>query len=269
MQRHGIAGKVALVTGAGGDIGRAIAVGLADAGADVVLADLPTAGEAVESTRVACREANADVTGRVHLFDVRDPDATNEAFASTTDQLGPIQLIVNNAGYQGVFANVLDYPLDDARTVLDVNSFGVLVVLRAAAQHLRAAGVGGSVVNVASMAWHGAPNMPAYSMSKAAVVGLTRSAAKDLAPYSIRVNSVSPGFIGPGAMWDRQVAEQAAVVSPYYLDDVADVADQMIGMVPLDRYGSVDEVASAVGFLLSDDSSYITGSDLEIAGGAA
>lgn len=110
--------------------------------------------------------------------------------------------------------------------------------------------------------------MVAYSASKAAVVAMTKSAAKDLAQHSIRVNSISPAFIGPGTMWDRQVDLQARTPSQYYSDDPAEVEAQMIGSVPLRRYGSLDEVASVVQFLLSDDASYITAFDVEVSGGA-
>src|SRR2546423_28213 len=138
-----------------------------------------------------------------------------------------------------------------------------MTVLAAAARAM----TGGAIVNVASMAGvSGAPNMPAYSASKAAVIGLTKAAAKDLAPKSIRVNAVSPGFIGPGRMWERQVAAQAAAGSQSY---AGDVAEQMIGMVPLRRYGSVQEVAAVVAFLLSDDASYVTGVNVEVSGGGA
>jgi NAD(P)-dependent dehydrogenase (short-subunit alcohol dehydrogenase family) len=131
-------------------------------------------------------------------------------------------------------------------------------------------GTGGSIVNIASMAGvSGAPNMPAYSASKAAVVGLTKATAKDLAPHGIRVNAVSPAFIGPGRMWETQVAQQAAAGSQYYAADPDAVAAQMIGMVPLRRYGSVHEVAKVVAFLLSDDASYVTGANLEVSGGSA
>ncbi len=91
--------------------------------------------------------------------------------------------------------------------------------------------------------------MAAYSASKAAVIALTKTAAKDLAHHSIRVNSVSPAFIGPGVMWDRQVELQAATPSQYFSDQPDEVAAQMINSVPLRRYGSLDEVAAAVLFL--------------------
>ncbi|HUF83034.1 MAG TPA: SDR family oxidoreductase [Acidimicrobiia bacterium] len=262
------ADRVALVTGAAGNIGRAVAVDLAGRGADLVLADLTGAEGALAATLQDCRAARDDVAAEIVTFDVRDPAAVGEALSGAAERMGPAQLVVNNAGYQGNFGNVLDYDLDELRVVLDVNAFGVFVVLQAAARCLRDAGIGGSIVNVASMAAHGAPNMPAYSMSKGAVISLTRATAKDLAPHGIRVNSVSPGFIGPGAMWKRQVALQAQTPSRYYADDAATVAAQMIDQVPLRRYGSLDEVAGVVAFLLSDAASYMTGSDLEIAGGA-
>jgi NAD(P)-dependent dehydrogenase (short-subunit alcohol dehydrogenase family) len=268
MSMSGFAGRIALVTGAAGNIGRAVAVDLAGRGADLVLADLVGADGGLAATLVDCRAARHDVAAEIVTFDVRDPAAVGGALAGATARMGPAQLVVNNAGYQGSFDNVLDYDLDELRKVLDVNAFGVFVVLQTTARRLRDAGLGGSIVNVASMAAHGAPNMPAYSMSKGAVISLTRAAAKDLAPHGIRVNSVSPGFIGPGMMWDRQVALQARTPSQYYADDTASVAAQMIAQVPQRRYGLLDEVAGVVAFLLSDAASYMTGSDLEIAGGA-
>ena len=146
---------------------------------------------------------------------------------------------------------------------------GLLAVLAAVSRQMIEHGGGGSIVNLASMAGvSGAPNMPAYSASKAAVIGLTKAAAKDLAPAGIRVNAVSPAFIGPGRMWDTQVAQQADAGSQYYATDPDAVAAQMIGMVPLRRYGSTDEVARVVAFLLSDEASYVTGVNLEVSGGS-
>jgi NAD(P)-dependent dehydrogenase (short-subunit alcohol dehydrogenase family) len=234
-----------LVTGAAGDIGRAIATELAAAGHRLVLADI----------------ADDGVTIRL---DVTDADAVEAAIA----EVGPLHGVVNNAGYQGVFAPTATYPLDDVRRVLEVNVLGSMTVLAAAARTMIAAGDGGAIVNVASMAGvSGAPNMPAYSASKAAVIGLTKAAAKDLAPHGIRVNAVSPGFIGPGRMWDAQVDAQAAAGSQYYASEPETVARQMVELVPLRRYGSPAEVASVVSFLLSPASSYLTGVNIEISGG--
>jgi NAD(P)-dependent dehydrogenase (short-subunit alcohol dehydrogenase family) len=251
-----------LVTGAAGDLGRAIAEHLAGGGRRLVLADLPASAAALEDTAASCRGLGADV--RTLEFDV------TEDVSALIAEAGPLDGLVNNAGYQGVFAPTPTYPLDDARRVLEINVLGVMNVLVAVAGAMIAAGRQGSIVNVASMAGvSGAPNMPAYSASKAAVIGLTKAAAKDLAPHGIRVNAVSPGFIGPGKMWETQVGAQAAVASPYYADDPAAVARQMIEMVPLRRYGSPGEVAAVVAFLLSDAASYLTGANIEIAGGGS
>ncbi|MGH9896770.1 MAG: SDR family NAD(P)-dependent oxidoreductase, partial [bacterium] len=167
------------------------------------------------------------------------------------------------------FLPIYQYPGADARRIIAVNLLGAMNVLTTVSRVMIEAGISGSIVNTASMAGvSGAPNMPAYSASKAAVIGLTLAAAKDLAPYGIRVNAVSPAFIGPGRMWTRQVEAQAAASSQYYRGSSDEVADQMISQVPMRRYGSIDEVAACVRFLLADDSSYLTGVNLEIAGGA-
>jgi len=243
-----------LVTGAAGDIGTAIAEVLAERGHRLALADHPDVAERLDEL---CRRLGAECV----TFDVTDEAAVTAA----VERLGPLGGVVNNAGYQGVFTSVDSYPLDDARRVLEVNVLGVMTVLAAAARAMS----GGAVVNIASMAGvSGAPNMPAYSASKAAVIGLTKSAAKDLAPKGIRVNAVSPAFIGPGRMWETQVERQAAAGSQYYATDPDAVAEQMIGMVPLRRYGSVHEVATVVAFLLSDDASYVTGVNVEVSGGS-
>ncbi len=243
-----------LVTGAAGDIGTAIAEVLAQRGHGLALADHPDVAERLDEL---CRRLGA----KCMTFDVTDEAAVTAAVKG----LGPLVGLVNNAGYQGVFTPVDRYPLEDARRVVEVNVLGAMTVLAAVSRAM----VGGAIVNIASMAGvSGAPNMPAYSASKAAVIGLTKSAAKDLAPKGIRVNAVSPAFIGPGRMWETQVAQQAAAGSQYYAADPEAVAEQMIGMVPLGRYGSVHEVATVVAFLLSDDASYVTGVNIEVSGGS-
>lgn len=257
-------GRTALVTGAGGDIGRTAATALAVEGATLVLADI---GGCVDATAVACAEANPSTEPVVLRFDVTDEADVQGAFEDLAARGATADLLFNNAGYQGTFGNVADYEVGSFRRVLDVNLTGVFLVMRGFARALIAAGRPGAVVNTASMARGGAPNMVAYSASKAGVIALTKTAAKDLAQASIRVNSISPAFIGPGALWDRQVQLQAGTPSQYFSNDPAEVAEQMIGSVPLRRYGTLDEVVAAALFLLSDESSYITGVDLEVAGG--
>jgi NAD(P)-dependent dehydrogenase (short-subunit alcohol dehydrogenase family) len=253
-----------LVTGAAGDIGGAIAAHLASTGRDVILADHPGAATQLAEAAERCRGQGVDVMAVT--FDVTDERAVGEEIRA----MGPIDGLVNGAGLQGEFTTIDAYPLADARRVFDVNVLGLFAVLAAVSRHMIEGGSGGSIVNIASMAGvSGAPNMPAYSASKAAVIGLTKSAAKDLAPAGIRVNAVSPAFIGPGRMWDSQVAKQAAAGSQYYATDPEAVAAQMVGMVPLRRYGSTDEVARVVAFLLSEEASYVTGVNIEVSGGSA
>lgn len=266
-------GQVALVTGAAGNIGRATAVRLASHGARIILADHSSASDALAESAALVDQAGHGASKHggsiVSTFDVTESAQVDGAVNAAASEAGSLDLVFNNAGYQGRFENILSYDADDLRKVLDINVTGVFSVLQVCAQRMHADGRPGSIVNTASMAGvGGAPNMAAYSASKAAVIGLTKSAAKDLAPFDIRVNAISPAFIGPGAMWERQVAEQATVASPYYADSAEEVADQMIGQVPMRRYGSLDEVAKAAAFLLSDDASYITGFNVEVSGGA-
>jgi NAD(P)-dependent dehydrogenase (short-subunit alcohol dehydrogenase family) len=247
-----------LVTGAAGDIGTAIAEVLAQRGHRLVLADHPDVAEPLGEL---CRRLDAQSA----TFDVTDEAAVTAAVQGVAALGG----LVNNAGYQGLFTPIESYPLADARRVVEVNLLGAMTVLAVAGRAMIAAESGGAIVNIASMAGvSGAPNMPAYSASKAAVIGLTKATAKDLAPHGIRVNAVSPAFVGPGRMWETQVARQAEVGSQYYATDPDEVASQMIGMVPLRRYGSAQEVATVVAFLLSADASYVTGVNIEVSGGS-
>jgi len=263
-------GRTALITGAAGDIGRAAALRLSAAGAEVAVADHPAAIDRLEATVAACRNACPDAAVRPFPFDVVDATATSEAIESVVSQIAPPDLVFNNAGVQGAFAPVHAYPLDDAARVLAVNVVGAINVIGTSTAAMVAAGVSGSVVNMSSMAGvTGAPNMMAYSTSKAAIIGLTKSTAKDLAPHGIRVNSVSPAFIGPGAMWDRQIEMQAGAGTQYFPADPEQVAEMMINMIPMRRYGSINEVIDVVLWLLSESSSYVTGVNIEISGGSA
>ena len=152
---------------------------------------------------------------------------------------------------------------------MDINVIGAFIILKTISKIMsKQIPRGGSIVNTASMAGIDAPpNMIAYSSSKAAVKHMTVIAAKDLAPFDIRVNSISPAYIGPGFMWKRQVELQAKAGSIYFNEDPQQVATQMVDSVPMKRYGSIDEVISPVLFLLSDDASYLTGIDVKITGG--
>lgn len=258
------AGAVVVITGAGGNFGRAGAAYFKREGAQVVLLDAvekPLRETETELSAIAGQKCVAKVCDITSDADV----AAAVAFAEHS--FGKITHLWNNAGYQGAMKMTHEYPVDDFKLVQDVNVTGNFRVLQAVARSMMKSG-GGVVVNTASVAGlRGSPTMPAYVASKAAIIGLTMSVAKDLAPYNIRVNAVSPALIGPGFMWDRQNELQAKTGSPYYSNDPATLAKNKVGGVPMKRLGSIDEVVQGVAFLMSEDSSYITGTNLIIDGG--
>ena len=257
QQRRRFEGKTIVITGGGGTFGRVGARYFADQGAKVVLVDV---------NQAALDQIKEDgVT--TYKCDVRDPTQVQ----AVIDACGRIDLLWNNAGYQGAMKPLLDYPGDDVQRVMDINVVGAFRVLQACARNMAKHG-GGAIVQTGSVAGlRGTPTMGAYVASKAAIHGLTMTAAKDLAPHNIRVNTVMPALIGPssGFMWQRQNELHAASGSPYFDRDSAVVAAKKIGGVPLKRLGEVEEVVEAVAFLLSDESAYITGTSLVVAGGMA
>ncbi|MGJ8515366.1 SDR family NAD(P)-dependent oxidoreductase [Carnimonas bestiolae] len=255
--------KTVLITGGGGDIGRVIAARLAQEGATIALLDIDQ--NKLDSAVAWLSDQGAEVAG--FSADITDVKAVEQALAKVIERFGSVELLFNNAGYQGAFQPLHHYPADDFARVININVVGAFNVLRVVSQHMVERQFG-RIVNTASMAGvSGTPNMAGYSASKFAVVGLTETAAKDLAPYNIRVNAISPGFMGPGFMWERQVELQAKADSQYYSTDPDEVAKQMINSTPMRRYGALEEIAGSVAFLMSDDASYITGINIPIAGG--
>lgn len=159
---------------------------------------------------------------------------------------------------------------------MNVNVTGMFIVLKSVAKRMTKNELSGcdgrqqrgSIVNTASVAGlRGTPAMVAYASSKAAVLAMTVATAKDLAPSGIRVNAVSPALIGPGMMWDRQNELHAACSSPYFANDPEVVAKNKVNGVPMKRLGGVDEVVNVVKFLLSDDASYTTATNMVVDGG--
>jgi 2-dehydro-3-deoxy-L-rhamnonate dehydrogenase (NAD+) len=261
--RDSFEGRTIVVTGGAGDIGYATAAHLSASGAHVALLDID---EAMLAERKEALEAEGSNCVLGVVCDVTAPASVAAAFGTVEQELGSVHHVFNNAGRQGDFAPIDRYDADDFARVVAVNLTGVFHVLKAAVDPLRT--TRGTIVNTASYAGVvGPPNMAAYAASKFGVVGLTQTAAKDLAPLGIRVNAISPSLIGPGAMWSRQSVLQAAAGSPYFSADPREVERSMIGTVPLRRLGTLDEVARAVAFLMSDDASYITGFNLVLNGG--
>lgn len=261
MENKRFLGKVCVVTGGAGEIGIATAIRLASEGSAIALVDVKDMKDAIgriEKTGVRC------VGYTCNVAEYSEVESTVQAIKK---DFSKIDMLFNNAGIQGSFSQIHTYPVDVFHQVIAINLIGAFHVLRA----VSAVMVGqksGVIVNTASMAGVGGPvNMAAYGASKFALVGLTQTAAKDLAPYNIRVNAISPGYMGPGFMWDRQVDLQAAALSQYYDKDRNVVAKQMVSEVPMRRYGSIDEIPGTVAYLMSDDSSFTTGENIKISGG--
>lgn len=257
-------GQNALITGAAGNIGLAVAKRLASEGANLVLLDLNE--EKLEEARAEVAALGVKVS--TALCDVTDYSSVDAAVEKAENDIGPIGLLFNNAGYQGAFAPIHTYPPEDFERVVKIDLIGAFHLIRAVSERMVRQKFG-RIVNTSSMAGlQGPPNMGGYGSAKFGVVGLTEVSAKDLAPYNIRVNGIAPGLMGPGFMWDRQVELQAKAGSQYFSADPEEVKKQMVGSVPLRRLGTVEEIPGVVSFLLSDDSSYITGMTMPISGGS-
>lgn len=257
--------KFAVVTGANGDFGKFCAEKLAEEGCSVILWDL----KSTETLKRSLKKRYPNQRFESHQFNICNEQEVVKHTNLIFSEFKKLDILFNNAGYQGDFKNTIEYATDDFQKVMDINVIGAFIVLREVANIMKKQEPqGGAIVNTASMAGIGAPpNMIAYATSKAAVKHMTVIASKDLSPFNIRVNSISPAFIGPGFMWTRQVELQAKAGSIYFNEDPNLVAKQMINEVPMKRYGTIDEVIDPVLFLLSDESSYITGTDIKITGG--
>ena len=261
MKDKRFTGKLCIVTGGAGEIGLATALRLAEEGSDIALIDVKDMKEAQR------RISELHVTVRSYHCDVSDFRQVNGCIEAVTEDFHSIDMLFNNAGIQGEFSPIHTYSPDDFAKVISINLIGAFNVLRCVSE-VMVAQHHGVIVNTASMAGVGGPvNMAAYGASKFGVIGLTQTAAKDLAPHNIRVNAISPGYMGPGFMWDRQVDLQAAANTQYYDGNREKVAQQMIGEVPMRRYGAIDEIPGAVAFLMSEDSSYSTGINIKLSGG--
>jgi NAD(P)-dependent dehydrogenase (short-subunit alcohol dehydrogenase family) len=196
----GFRGSTVMVTGAGGQFGRAGCVYFARCGANVVLLDLAPAAlaEAQAEVQAAHRAAGLGSASCLALqCDITDAAAVHRAVTEACRAFpAGIDCLWNNAGYQGEMRPIQEYQARDFEKVMSVNVVGAFNVLQAVAQAMIARGRGGSVVNTASVAaLRGTPTMCAYVASKAALIGLTTCAAKDLAPYKIRVNAISPAYV--------------------------------------------------------------------------
>jgi NAD(P)-dependent dehydrogenase (short-subunit alcohol dehydrogenase family) len=248
-------GRVALVTGAAAGNGRAIALRLARDGAAVVVNDIDAAGADAVAAEIRGSGRAIAVAG-----DVADEDTWATMVGRAVADLGGLDILVNNAGL------IRPFPLgavteSDWDLTMAVNARSVLLGTQAASAVM---GEGASIVNISSVAGRGAPTLsPAYAASKAAVISLTISAARALAPRGIRVNAVCPGIIDTAFNWklDELLGQQAQGLPP------GEFLRRRVATVPLGRIGTPEDVAGVVAFLVGPDAGYITGQSLNIDGG--
>ncbi len=248
-------GRVALVTGAAGGIGRATARALAVAGAAVVVADMDEAGEDTAHT--------IRTGGGAALFvacDVSVPEQVRALLEQTVATFGQLDVLINNAGISGGAQRLHELDIDAWDRVMAVNLRGPFLCARYALPHLMDRR--GSMVNVASTyGLIGAPQAPAYCASKGGVVNLTRQLAVDYGPSGVRVNAVCPGYV------DTDMGGQRARLGPQQAAAALERRENNAARQPLGRQAHVDEVARVAMFLASDASSFMTGSIVTVDGG--
>lgn len=273
---YGLEGKVAVVTGVGRPrgIGRATALRLAREGARVVLADLRAGMAQIESDIRGVSPDLARVTAEVEEAgaevlavptDVSHPSDVETLLQRTVDHFGRVDIMVSNAA---ILADRNQSPLELSESifarVLAVNLTGTFLCAQAAAKHMVQQGEGGSIITIGSRAARrGMPNLIAYSSSKFGVIGLTQSLALALAPHGIRVNCVCPGAVDTDMASEGQ--EIRAADMGIALDDLK---AQLGGEIPLGRLTVADDLAKAIVWFASPESSHLTGQSLNVNGGS-
>jgi NAD(P)-dependent dehydrogenase (short-subunit alcohol dehydrogenase family) len=246
-------GRNALVVGAGQGIGRAVAEALADAGCLVIAVDIDQ--EAVESVAVGITGRGGSAVARA--VDIARPASVDDLFGWIADTFGTLDAAANVAGVTSAPALLADVSLSEFRRVTEVNLTGVFLAMQHELRLMLAAG-SGAIVNISSAAGIvGVPGAAAYTASKHAVIGLTRSAAAEYIAGGIRINCVAPSHIDTPML--RASLETAA--------DPADAQAKLLRSVPAQRLGSPSDVANAAVFLLSDQAAYLAGSILSVDGG--
>jgi len=245
MSFFDLTGQTAIVTGAATGIGEAIARRLSAAGASVAVADIDFSA----ATETAAQIPNAFAVS----IDITSADSVQKAVEAVIARTGKIDILVNNAGTAGKAAPIGDQSEEEWRRVVDINLIGVFLCTRAVMPLLKKQAYG-RVISIASIAGkEGNPNMSAYSATKAAVIGFTKSVAKEVATENICVNAVAP-----------------AVVQTKILDQLTPQAVQyMVEKIPMRRTGRPEEIAAVVHFLASPDCSFVTGQCYDASGGRA
>ncbi len=249
---HDMTGKIALITGAAGAIGLASAMLMATRGATIAAIDIKGADfaplrAAVPDNRLLTLEG-----------DVTDETSYAAAVAATMKAYGKIDIFFNNAGIEGPSAPIPEFPLDGFRKVMEVNVIGVFLGLKLVIPIMVKAGHG-SIVNSSSVAgMTGSPGLCAYIASKHAVLGLTRAAAVECGGKGVRVNCINPGPIDGRMMTSIEKGLGAKA---------REVHDALAATIPMQRYGTPEEVAGLVAFLASDEAGYVNGGAYPVDGG--
>ena len=242
-------GRVALITGAAGGIGAAIATQLGAAGARLALADLDEAR--ARSTADSLGASRIDAVG--FGCDVSDPSAVQRLVDAVLRRFGRIDILVNNAGIMGRTAPLWELTDEDWQRVMSVDLDSVFYVSRAVITHMRTRGTG-CIVSIASIAGkEGTPTLVPYSVAKAGIIAFTKALGKEVVREGIRVNCVAPGVV------ETAILKQLP----------ASATQTMLSKVPMGRLGTAEEVASVVSFLVSDGASFITAQCFDASGGRA
>lgn len=243
--------KAVLITGGSGGIGRAAAIAMAKEGASILVTDVYADGGA-ETVRLI--EADGGTASYI-TGDVRNPDEVKTMMDAIVDRYGKLDIAVNNAGIGGDLSPIQHQTEDSYEQVMDINVKGVWLCMKHEIPLMRQNENGGAIVNIASVAGLiGFPGGALYSASKHAVIGLTKSAALELASKKIRVNAVCPSYIDTNMV--------AAMI-----DEQPRLADNVNVASPMRRLGTAEEIASAILWLASDNASFVNGIALAADGG--